>query len=128
MDFLETQQGTECPKEMAFSHRNTHKPVCLWGERQYLDQQLEARDPLEGQDEEGGEGQPLALGVLLQLRDQLSKGCLLLAGDTDTRVSLWLTEGVHRSHFLTTHCRVGTRQPTGTKTTSIHLFLFFYGK
>ena len=62
----------------------------------YLHQQLEARDPLERQDEEGGQGQPPALGVQLQLRNQLPKGRLLLAGDTDTRVGLRLAGGVNQ--------------------------------
>ena len=63
----------------------------MQGERVgYLDQQLEARDPLERQDEEGGEGQPPALGVQLQLCNQLPEGCLLLAGHTDESVGLGL--------------------------------------
>lgn len=74
---------------------------CVSGERGwYLDQKLEARDPLERQDEEGGEGQPPALGVQLQLRDQLPKGCLLLAGDTDKRVGLWLVGGANWRGFF----------------------------
>lgn len=56
-------------------------PACTSGGRGwYLHQQLEACDPLERQDEKGGQGQPPALGVQLQLRNQLPKGGLLLAG------------------------------------------------
>lgn len=65
------------------------------GRGRYLDQELEARDPLERQDEERGEGQPPALGVELQLRNQLPEGCLLLAGDRDARVGLWLAGGMN---------------------------------
>lgn len=48
--------------------------------RAYLNQQLEACDPLERQNEEGGERQPLALGVQFQLCDEIPKGGLLLTG------------------------------------------------
>lgn len=96
--------------------RSIHKPHLLVGwERQYLHQKLEACDPLERQDEEGGERQSPALGVELQLRDQFPKGRLLLAGDTDTGVSLWLP----------THSLVGTREPTGTKRPLLDLFIYF---
>lgn len=58
----------------------------MWaGRGGYLDQELEACDPLERQDKEGGQRQPPALGVQLQLCDQLPKSCLLLAGDIETR-------------------------------------------
>ena len=97
------------------------------GERgRYLDQQLEARDPLERQDEEGGEGQPPALGVQLQLRDQLPKGCLLLAGDTDKRVGLWLVGGANWRGFLPILSLLRTRQPTSTENASISSLLFFF--
>lgn len=106
--------GAERPKETGvWQEKHTRAPsACRVGEP-YLDQQLEARDPLEGQDEEGGEGQPPALGVELQLRDQLPKGRLLLAGDKHSRVGLWLP----------THSLVGTRQPTGTECTLIFFFI-----
>lgn len=87
--------------------------------RRYLDQQLEARDSLERQNEEGGEGQPPALGVQLQLCNQLSKGGLLLAGDTDTRAGCWLAGGVNRRCFLP------TSQPTGTENASTYLSIYF---
>ena len=38
--------------------------MCVWT---HLDQQLDARDPLEGEDEEGAQGKPLADGTPLQL-------------------------------------------------------------
>lgn len=54
------------------------------GQGSHLDQQLESRDPLERQDEEGGERQALALGVQLQLCDQFPESRLLLSEDPDT--------------------------------------------
>lgn len=97
---------------------------CVSGERGwYLDQKLEARDPLERQDEEGGEGQPPALGVQLQLRDQLPKGCLLLAGDTDKRVGLWLVGGANWRGFFPVLRPLRTRQPTSTENALISSLL-----
>lgn len=127
MGFLESQQRPVGPMERVSGSRNVRKPGLRDVSERYLDQQLEARDSLERQDEEGGEGQPLALRVELQLRDQLPEGCLLLAGDTDVIVSLWLAGGISRRSFLH-HNLVGTRQPTARKTRWFLFYSFSYGK
>lgn len=65
---------TEARGELATTTHNNLRCECVIGEHErhdescilYLYQHLEPGDPLEGQDEEGGQRKPLADGVLFQ--------------------------------------------------------------
>lgn len=56
--------------------------------RPHLHQHLDARDPLEGQQQEGHEGQPLAARGLLQTRDHGCELRVLLPEDSDHTLSM----------------------------------------
>lgn len=57
-----------------------HSPHCSRVPSSYLHQHLEAGDPLKWQDKEGGEGQTLAYGRLLQASQDARELGVLQAG------------------------------------------------